>query len=403
MKTLASSFNCQLLAEGVNHQQQLEMLVDIGIFSAHGYYFGEPSTAPVINLQQESNLTRNHHPFLISGASRITIEDICKRVPTIESTSKVKHTLKILQKFNEEDIFPVINNNIPVGLISKNSFLSEVFRSNYGLDLFGHKPITEFMEDNALIIESCLSIEEVSQKLTSNTYFNKAFIVTHHGIYRGIGLIIDLLQAMTHLQIQNAQHANPLTLLPGSHFINALINDLLSKSKTFAVAYFDLDNFKPYNDIYGYNQGDEIIKLVANILKKNILDTNGYIGHIGGDDFIVIFLTDEWLTYCQNILQEFGERVLKYYQSEHRQARCITSYNRQGEICTFPLLSLSIGIVTTDGIPHGYSHVDIADLASEAKHQAKLLEGNSYFVNRRLNKNGNISGSRDTKRSIDPD
>ncbi len=385
LQTLAHGMNCHLLAEGVDHQHQIDNLTELAVSAAYGYYFAEPTSAPSLHTPLNFPPIHINHLLPPLGATTtITIEGICRRMPHIESNTKVKATLKFLQKFNDQDIFPVLNNTIPVGLISKNSFLSHVFSSNYGLDLFGHKPITEFLEENPLIVESSLSIEEVSQLLTSNAYFNKAFVVTHRGNYLGVGVILDLLQAMTHLQIQNAQHANPLTLLPGSHALNSMMDRLLSKNQLFTVAYFDLDNFKPYNDIYGYSQGDEIIKLVAKLLKKHVIPSTSHIGHIGGDDFIVIFTTEEWQACCERILQEFSNRVLKYYHAEHRQSRTISSHNRQGELCTFPLLSLSIGIVSTEAVKFCHSHVDIADLASEAKHQAKLQEGNSFFVNRRI-------------------
>lgn len=382
IQNMASSMNCHVIAEGIEEKAEYEIVASLGVAHAQGYYFSLPVAQPPREISpQLFNRETDAHP--LPGMATQAIANICQRMSVVEATTTVATLLKYLQQNEQIDIVPVVSNKKPLGLISKNQFLSRLFSSNYGLELFGSKPVTRFLEENVLIVERDTPIEKVSQQLTSNRFYSKGFIVTERGGYFGIGSVLDLLQEMTQQQIKNAQHANPLTYLPGSSPINEWMNQLLRDNHAFAVAYFDLDHFKPYNDIYGYSAGDEIIKTVANILKAHVPPGTGQIGHIGGDDFIVVFTDKHWLTYCQRILREFEAIVPDYYNSQHRQERCISSYNRQGELCHFPLLSLSVGIVSPDAVQYCRSHVDIADLASEAKHQAKLREGNSLFVNRR--------------------
>jgi len=200
----------------------------------------------------------------------------------------------------------------------------------------------------------------------------------------GIGTLLDLLAEFTRQQIDNAKHANPLTLLPGSVPINDQVNQLLSNKIPFSFGYFDLDNFKPFNDVYSYDAGDDIIKAVANTLTNHIPAECGVIGHIGGDDFIVIFTCDDWLTRCENILEAFKNTVPAYYSDNDIKAGGIHTENRAGETCFFPLVSLSIGLVDPQSTSRCQSHVDIADLASEAKKMAKKTTGNSYFINQRM-------------------
>ncbi|MDD1616580.1 MAG: diguanylate cyclase, partial [Methylococcaceae bacterium NSP1-2] len=164
---------------------------------------------------------------------------------------------------------------------------------------------------------------------------------------------------------------------------NEQINQLLAKKIPFSVAYFDLDNFKPFNDVYGYHVGDEIIKAVANTISQFVPIKKGQIGHIGGDDFIVIFTCDDWLKCCKKILKIFKHIVPNYYKDEDIKAKGIHTDNRAGQKCFYPLISLSIGMIDELSTAQCQSHVEIADLATGAKKQAKKIEGNSFFVNKR--------------------
>ncbi|MDD5263200.1 MAG: GGDEF domain-containing protein, partial [Methylacidiphilales bacterium] len=228
------------------------------------------------------------------------------------------------------------------------------------------------------------AIELVSKQLTSTMRNDQAFIITNDGEYTGIGTILKLLEEITRQQIHNAKHANPLTLLPGSVPINDQIDQLLATKVPFSFGYFDLDHFKPFNDVYGYSAGDDIIKAVANTLAQHIPAESGLVGHIGGDDFIVIFTGNDWLKCCENILNDFKKAVPHYYKDDDIKTGGIHAENRAGEKCFFPLISLSVGLVDSVSTSQCQSHVDIADLASEAKKQAKKIEGNSFFINHRM-------------------
>ena len=194
---------------------------------------------------------------------------------------------------------------------------------------------------------------------------------------------MSLLECITQKQIDNAKYANPLTLLSGSVPTNEKVDELIANNIPFAFGYFDLDNFKPFNDIYSYSAGDDIIKAVAQTLTDAVLPEQGVIGHIGGDDFIVIFMNENWLETCKNILDNFEMLVPHHYKPEDVAAGGISAESRSGETCFFPMTSLSVGLVPPNVTANCLSHVDIADLASESKKMAKKIEGNSYFINNR--------------------
>jgi GGDEF domain-containing protein len=160
------------------------------------------------------------------------------------------------------------------------------------------------------------------------------------------------------------------------------LDDLLRQRAEFVVCYCDLDNFKPFNDKYGYEKGDQVIKLVAELVSQEINDTQDFVGHIGGDDFIIIFRSEDWRERCEQMLQRFEERVREFYHRSDIEDGGIWSQDRGGNHRFFPLLTLSIGSVSPDPVACR-SHHDVAALAAGAKKQAKVLTGNVLFIDRR--------------------
>ncbi len=179
---------------------------------------------------------------------------------------------------------------------------------------------------------------------------------------------------------------SPLTGLPGNVQIQTELKKRLLRKDTFQVLYFDLDNFKAYNDVYGFLKGDEIIKLTARIITKNVHsleDTDTFVGHIGGDDFVAI--VDENVDHdkiCQNIIAEFDEEILKYFNDIDIQRGYIEVSNRKGIIEEFQLTSISIGVVVAD--KKRFSNIlEIGEIGAQVKHLAKTTIGSSYAIDRR--------------------
>ena len=208
------------------------------------------------------------------------------------------------------------------------------------------------------------------------------FIVTREQKYLGLGSVRALLKRITESKLQNARYANPLTLLPGNVPIYREIDGLLQRRTSFHIAYFDLNDFKPYNDTYGYSKGDLVIELLAQIIQSESDTVADFIGHIGGDDFIVLFGSDQAEATSALILKRFEQRVKHYYLPEHVQQGGFSAMDRLGVASFYPLITLSIGLATPDPLLCR-SHHDVAALASAAKQQAKKQTGASIFINKR--------------------
>ncbi|MCK4778012.1 MAG: response regulator [Actinomycetia bacterium] len=179
---------------------------------------------------------------------------------------------------------------------------------------------------------------------------------------------------------------NPLTGLPGNETIKSYIENLLQgKDKKWAIFYIDLDNFKTYNDYYGFSKGDEAILSTRDIIKEVVLNygnNSDFLGHIGGDDFILISSPDKIDALSENIINFFDKKSKALYKKEDLDRGFILIEDRKGKLQKQSFLSISIGIVTgeNDGIENYFK---MGEVLSGAKNMAKKIEGSSYFIERR--------------------
>ena len=177
----------------------------------------------------------------------------------------------------------------------------------------------------------------------------------------------------------------PLTGLPGNVQIHAELKKRLSNKEAFSVLYLDLDNFKAYNDVYGFLKGDQIIEFTAetivNVLHQNLKE-GAFVGHIGGDDFVAIVPSTNCEKLCQSILAEFDANVTRFFTDDDLEKGYIEVANRKGIIEQFPLTSLSIGVVVVD-TGRFANILEIGEVGAQVKHAAKSVMGSSYAVDRR--------------------
>jgi diguanylate cyclase (GGDEF)-like protein len=179
--------------------------------------------------------------------------------------------------------------------------------------------------------------------------------------------------------------ANPLTGLPGNIAIQREIERRIAAKEVFAVCYMDLDNFKAYNDRYGHTSGDQVIKATADLIIKICKsgeNNDNFVGHIGGDDFICITKPDKAEDICKKIIHQFDTEIPGYYKPKDRKRGYIQSVDRLGNYQKFPLVSISIAIITNEqrAIKH---HGKVAQIAAELKKFAKSFEGSVYVKDRR--------------------
>ena len=186
-------------------------------------------------------------------------------------------------------------------------------------------------------------------------------------------------------RIDRNRWANPLTGLRGNIEIQSEINQRIATKQLFAVVYADIDNFKAYNDVYGFASGDRAIKLTADVIVDSVNsfgNPKDFVGHIGGDDFIVVTTPDKADGVSQGVINDFDEKIKSLYCDEDLRREYIVTSNRQGQIMKFPLMSISLAVVTNE-IRELISHIQISEIAAEVKKKAKSMSGSVYVKDRR--------------------
>ncbi|WP_424245645.1 diguanylate cyclase (GGDEF)-like protein [Elusimicrobium posterum] len=184
---------------------------------------------------------------------------------------------------------------------------------------------------------------------------------------------------------QQKLDSNPLTRLPGNPSIQANIEARINSSELFAVLYADLNNFKAYNDKYGFEAGDRVLKFCSEVLAESAKDDrSSFVGHIGGDDFIVVSNYNHAESIAKKIIELFDAKAKSFYNEEDAERGYMVSFNRKGEEQQFPLLSIGIGIVHNAKRPLT-SFAMVSNIATELKHLAKKHEGSFYAFDRREN------------------
>ena len=182
-----------------------------------------------------------------------------------------------------------------------------------------------------------------------------------------------------------ALDANPLTRLPGNTSIISAIQRLLSGGADFALAYLDMDNFKPYNDKYGFSRGDEMLLMTARLIANTVRTQHcepSFVGHIGGDDFVFILSLDAMENACKSLVRDFDAIVPSFYDPDDRARRSIISFDRQGHELSFPILSISIAVVLN--VNSRFTHyAELSHVAGQIKKIAKATPGSTYVFDRR--------------------
>ncbi len=177
---------------------------------------------------------------------------------------------------------------------------------------------------------------------------------------------------------------NPTTRLPGTNIIEKEMSKRIKKGQNFAACYADLDNFKAYNDYYGYHYGDSLIKMTSEIIRDVVYSSNkeSFVGHIGGDDFVFIISPEKIHTICDEIIKIFDRMIIRRYKKEDVLRGFIVTTNRRGRKERFPIMTLSIAVIVNQ--KRLFRHLgEISHMITDLKSYTKTLPGSNYFIERR--------------------
>lgn len=382
---IAEIFGTSLVAEGIENEDDLRVLRDLGITYGQGYFMGRPSTEVLPSIQSCA--------IQVLHDSRVAV------MPEQQQVSRLGH-LRNLSLIHAPCVSPSMSNNEvgtiflarpelhaiaivvdsrPVAIINRQEFMNH-YATLYFREVFGKKACTLYANHAPRMIERDHDIDELIGILTSQDqrYLSDGFIVTENGRYIGLGTGDQLVRSVTEVRLEAARHANPLTFLPGNIPISLHIKRLLDNGSDFVACYLDLNNFKPFNDHYGYWRGDEMIRLLAKLAVAHCDPQRDFVGHVGGDDFLILFQSDNWRQRCELIVSEFAHRAKDLFDEAARLCGGIHAEDRHGVMRFFPFTTLSAGAVHI-GAREYRDAEEVATQAALAKHEAKVA-GTGLFV-----------------------
>ena len=389
IQEIAEESGTVVIAEGIETQTELLLIRDLGIACGQGYHIARPQAAPATMLPADITKSLNRDGVAVYPHKSafeqtvVTTLKLLRIVPVATPDMTNSQACDIFNNDPELQVIPVVENGTPLGLITRRD-LTGCFARLYSRDLYGKKPCTTFMDAAPLIADKSTSLQDLSRTIVDadRRHLTNGFIITDRGRYLGMGTGHDLMREITQMQLNAARYANPLTLLPGNVPINEHIDRLLENGARFVACHADLDHFKPFNDVYGYRKGDDVIQLIGRILATQCDPDRDFIGHIGGDDFIILFQSEDWEERCHVMLNAFAATIPAHYNAEDRERGGYISEDRRGRKVFHALMSLSLGVIRAE--PGQFlSHHQIAAAAAEAKRQSKKIPGNSLFIERR--------------------
>ncbi|MFA7382830.1 MAG: bifunctional diguanylate cyclase/phosphodiesterase [Desulfurivibrionaceae bacterium] len=402
--TVCHKLGITVIAEGIERQEEVDTLARFDIDLLQGFLLERPGPG----------LSRQHFAPLVIRNTALSCPEVSGESSTIGNTVKYIEPLSPQQSLMTahqrfmDDVklqgIPVVDQQRVLGMLNRMHFLEKQMLGphGYGFALSAHRTVKDVLGDDFLLVEAATPMEEVVRRIKARRgrHLYDDICVTRNGNYLGTVAISALLEAITRKSIQLAKGANPLSGLPGNEFIQRTVATLLQRKVNFDVCYIDIDDFKPYNDYYGFEKGDMVIRrigqLIVDLVQPGGDDRFRFVGHIGGDDFIVITRPYVSQQICRRIIEGLKGLLPEFHGGQEFAEGYYYARDRQGELRRFALLALSIGIVSTEECTVN-SYAELAFLASGVKRAAKQEKGSAIVRNRRVEVRAQASQEEDDR------
>ena len=378
---LAHILGIQVIAEGIETESEFFVCHDIGCDFVQGYFIQRPTQqASDIQYRYEEVFAYNQRNLRKTHSDEKLIQEQMEYIGPIYYPEHSVHNL--LEAFRKQGFGDLsADSQLESGTLGavREKDLKDYVYSPFGKELLknqrlGITPLTFLTKTPVTDIST--EIEQILEIVTKDKNC-EAIIVTENGKYMGLLSMLALLNLLNEKNLAIARDQNPPTKLPGNTIINAHIAHYLANGQQKQMfIYFDFDNFKPFNDTYGFRRGDRAILLFADILKEISHRHQMFIGHIGGDDFFASFNLDnihenQCIVIIQGIVDKFREDAVNFYDAEAREAGYLLSKNREGELIQVPLLSVSAAVMILGSGTKDHSLEEIAQTLASVKQIAK--------------------------------
>jgi diguanylate cyclase (GGDEF)-like protein len=340
----------KVIAEGIQTAEELRVLIRLGVDFGQGYYlchpdpeFKEIAFERKLQIKEFFNQTKLlYRPSIFSRIADLG---------TVKKTTRINEPtfglFESMRKDSELSEFFVVDEKDHVCGILTRRYVFERYGGQYGYNLSKRLQVKTMMLTEYLAVDEKISIDKVAElamRRSADRVYD-SIAITRNGKYLCTVTVKDLLLTSIQLQVQRAIDANPLTGLPGNHEIQRVIGATFQKSTPWAIIYLDLDNFKAYNDAYGFSNGDAMLKAVADVMRQCSKEDD-FLGHIGGDDFVIVTDTHDVIPFCRKIAVSFHQAIQAIYSPYDWEQGFIISKNRNGFTQNYNIVSLSIAVVT---------------------------------------------------------
>ncbi|MEI7024808.1 GGDEF domain-containing protein [Paenibacillus sp. y28] len=379
--SFARKMNISIVAEGIEHPEELFKLIRMGVHYAQGYLLGRPSdTFGLLDSGLEEQIDLQRRIGLLTGGTWC-VGDLVNSAVSFDEAAPVSEVSNYFRRNENETGCVIVRDEMPVGMVMKEKLFQQL-SAQYGLPLFWSRPIAQIMDKQPLIVDESKPVELVSQ-LAMGREHAKLYdfvIVTKQGKLSGIATVRSILEWITNVRMESAKVASPLTGLPGNLEIHRQLNKRLKGGQPFSVIYADLDYFKWYNDQYGFQKGDQVIQFTADILQHGSAlcgHPNDFLGHIGGDDFIILTDAAEPQHLCQEVIRRFDHGVTSFYEGE--EVKFVE--DRFGNRIDHSGVSISLSLVVCQ-YASGLTAEQITGAAAQLKKEAKRQKGSIWMEHR---------------------
>lgn len=386
--TMTKETGMKLIAEGVESFRELKTLIKLGVHLAQGYLLNKPSENIIGHMPEVRDLVLQLNKDILDSFSfdyaYNCVGKIAGQVKAHRPSISCKDVKNIFDSSDIDSICLVSKDNFPEGMIMK-SYLNSKLADRYGYDLYSGRSIRLLMDVRPLTIDYYTPVTKAltlaMQRPKDKLYDD--IIVTLCSRYYGVTTIYNIISHTMEYEKRYAKQLNPLTSLPGNTIIKQVMEQYISNNEIVGLLYIDLDHFKSYNDVYGFENGDKILKKTADLIQDEIMihSKNNFVGHIGGDDYVAAIRGNyvQLDEICQNIINTFESNITDFFSKEDIDSGHYLSKDRFGEEQTFPLTSISIAGIYGQ-LSHYETPEELGNFLGKVKKIVKASKGSAYKI-----------------------
>lgn len=377
----ALKMNSKVIAEGIETPAELERVIRLGVHYGQGFFLARPQYPPASASNEGLEVIDRNRRLVNLSLSRMMVGEITSSVKSFMAQMPTALISEYFQQVRGDQGVVILKEGKILGLVMR-AKLNQILATQYGSALYSRQPIEKITDTEPLIVDQNTPIDVVAQLAISrpSEQIYDLIIVRDEENLKGVVSVEAILDYLAHVKVEMVRLANPLTGLPGNQMIEKAVTHRLSGESPFTLIYADLDYFKWYNDQYGFQRGDQVIRYLAQLLIETVSakgNDHDFIGHIGGDDFLVITSLEKGIPISEELIHRFDREIQGFYESFDEKEKVM--YDREGNPIPYTGLTLSLGVLRILH-PKGLTAEKLSLISAKVKKEAKRVKRSTYAV-----------------------